>query len=224
MFSTIPAILACAAIIGTPLVILARDWRRRRLAAATSRLLLSSAKTAERVEAQLRYFASHGIAVAETQSTPRAALTGTIYLKPDPTVRVDYRVHTPKCRYGCGEVVIGLWEIAPRNGAGSGVIWQDLGRYCTTCGDWQCEDGYLQNFKAFGPLGERLMGQTNLFDVLGQPTEDPRQEWDRLEIEQTGLEAKLSAIRSRRHVLAPSLGTQMIGGPMRPELPAKTGT
>jgi hypothetical protein len=178
-------------------------------------------------DVQRQYFALYGIKVVETRSTPRVADTGTLYLDPDVTERRenDYCVYEqkPPCRYGCGQVIVGISEIAP--GSGAGVDWRDIGRYCASCGAWDFPGSYETHFNPTGPLGRRLKGATNIFDALGPPkTEAAEAEWVRLEAEQSSLEARLNDVRSRRLALADKLGKPIAGGPFRPQLVEKTGT
>lgn len=174
-------------------------------------------------ESQRQYFASYGISVVETMSTPRVSDTGTLYLDCD---LIEIRgaglgilEKKPNCRYGCGAVLVDMSEIAP--GEGTGVNWDSIGRYCATCGAWYIER-HVMYLKMKGPLGRRLRGATNIFDALGPPkTEAAEAEWSRLEAEQSSLEARLNGVRARRLTLAEQLGKPINGGPFRPQLVAK---
>ena len=208
---------------------LSKERRLLLMAAKTEREAREREKQADEeafMEAQRRYFAQAGIRTLENRPTPRQADLGTLQLE-----RVEEGENLPAwkagCRQGCGKKLVTMREIAPgrEDSCVQGVVWDDIGRYCARCGAWETNDAYLQHFKPRGPLGKRLRGATNLFDVLGDPKrETPEDEWRRLETEEADLEASLGRVRNRRLALAQRLGKPMLGGPMRLELPAKTGT
>ncbi|MEK7546280.1 MAG: hypothetical protein AAB554_04360 [Patescibacteria group bacterium] len=173
------------------------------------------------MEDQRRYFANRGVKAVQEKVSPRASDSGILHLDRHATHRTSdengctvYLQYA--CRYGCGEVVITMHEIAPIKD-GTGVTWQPIGRYCAACGAWETEHYDLGRLT--GLLGRRLKGTTNLFDVLGSPkTEEASGAWERVEAEVVELETRLNGARTRRLALAEKLGKQIDGGPFRPQL------
>ncbi len=202
------------------------EKNRLRLAAAKEEREAEAARARERaaeiealIAAQPAYFAGCGITVTERMSTPRAAETGLLHLT---KVSVPGSSWKERCPEGCDAGMLTMREVAPgrENSEIRGVIWDDIGRYCPRCGAWKTNDEYLQHFKPQGPLGRRLRGATNLFDILGDPkASSPEDEWRKLDGEEAELEARLNRVRTRRLALAEKLG-KPIGSPFRPQLVA----
>lgn len=179
------------------------------------------AEIAALIAAQPAYFAGYGIKVAERMATPRAAEAGLLHLG---KVRVPGANWKESCPEGCDAGMITMREVAPgrENSDIRGVVWDDIGRYCPRCGAWKTNDEFLQQFKPQGPLGRRLRGATNLFDILGDPKATSLEdEWRKLDGDEAELEARLSRVRARRLALAEKLGKAIDGGPFRPRLVAK---
>lgn len=222
-------ILAVLGVVGTGFAVrpaCVRRLRKRQLLLAESRVAHAKRvrQRQEEVDAlferQRRHFTDIGIKLADERRPPRAADTGTIHLAPK-IIRsaTDAAIwHGESCRHGCGVTLVKLWEVAPSAGRGTGVIWEDIGTYCSTCGAWNHPGAYPQHFKAYGPLGSRLMMQTNLFDVLGIDGKEgsPETEWKALTEEEGKLQRRLGVVRSRRLALAEQLGLSNGDGPYRP--------
>ena len=222
IFVGVVAVIGLALAVARPVIRKSIASRRLQLEESRAEAEARKRERTERAEAFMeerrRYFAQVGIRTVEARSTPRQADMGTLHLEKFSMPDVLWK---ERCEQGCGQGMVTMHEVAPgrEDSSVQGVVWDDIGRYCPACGAWQTNDAYLQHFKPRGPLGRRLRGATNLYDILGDPKrEDDEEAWRRLEAETAELEARMGVVRSRRLALAEKLGKQNADGPFRPRL------